>query len=99
MVRLADGLSTIEGVVAASALLLVGLGLAGGAGARQGPGARGPDYTLVLYDRAGSVVVTADLNVGLGAGGAYVPAPVVAAVPGGIAVRGRGGHPARPSPS
>jgi PTS system mannose-specific IIC component len=33
LVRLADGLSTIEGVVAASALLLVGLGLAGGAGA------------------------------------------------------------------
>ena len=33
LVRLADGLSTIEGVVAGSALLLVGMGLAGGAAA------------------------------------------------------------------
>jgi PTS system mannose-specific IIC component len=33
LVKLADGASTMEGVVAASALLLVGMGLAGGVGA------------------------------------------------------------------
>lgn len=33
LVKLADGISTMEGVVAASALLLVGMGLAGGVGA------------------------------------------------------------------